>query len=98
MRTLSLGELTHPSIFPPTPPPRSLTLPHIYPERIGWRANASTCAIIGGVLTVASLVDSAIFNSRKRLGKEHDSSQYGGISGKMVSVGRLRWLGRELEW
>lgn len=38
------------------------------------------------MLTVASLVDAAIFNSRKRLGKEYEGGQYGGISGKMVSA------------
>ncbi|BEI93144.1 uncharacterized protein CcaverHIS019_0507720 [Cutaneotrichosporon cavernicola] len=44
----------------------------------------STCAIVGGVLTVASLLDAAIFNSRKRLGKEYEGGQYGGVSGKMM--------------
>lgn len=42
----------------------------------------STCAIVGGVLTVASLIDAAIFNSRKRLMGEKKS--YGALSGKMM--------------
>lgn len=42
----------------------------------------STCAIVGGVLTVASLIDAAIFNSRKRLMGEKES--YGALSGKMM--------------
>lgn len=58
-------------------------------------ADISTCAIVGGVLTVASLVDAAIFNSRKRLGKEYDGGAYGGISGKMVSEPRERSEGGE---
>jgi hypothetical protein len=43
-----------------------------------------TCAIIGGVLTIAGLVDSFIFNGAKRLKGEEDSG-FGGPGGKMVS-------------
>lgn len=43
-----------------------------------------TCAIIGGVLTIAGLVDSFIFNGAKKLKGEGDSG-FGGPGGKMVS-------------
>ncbi|KAK6907281.1 hypothetical protein I203_101271 [Kwoniella mangroviensis CBS 8507] len=43
----------------------------------------STCAIIGGVLTVASLVDGFIFSSSKRLKGINDDG-FGAPSGKMV--------------
>ncbi|WVQ79012.1 hypothetical protein IAT38_001104 [Cryptococcus sp. DSM 104549] len=43
----------------------------------------STCAIIGGVLTVASLVDSFIFSSSKRLKNRADEG-YAAPSGKML--------------
>ncbi|WVQ74510.1 hypothetical protein IAR50_004111 [Cryptococcus sp. DSM 104548] len=43
----------------------------------------STCAIIGGVLTVASLIDSFIFSSSKRL-KERKDEGFGGPGGKML--------------
>lgn len=43
-----------------------------------------TCAIIGGVLTIAGLVDSFIFNGAKRL-KGEENSGFGGPGGKMVS-------------
>jgi len=42
-----------------------------------------TCAIIGGVLTIAGLVDSFIFNGAKKLKGEQDSG-FGGPGGKMV--------------
>ena len=44
---------------------------------------ASTCAIIGGVLTVAGLIDSFIFSSAKRLKGEGDG--IAGPRGKLVS-------------
>nr|ODO02415.1 COPII-coated vesicle component Erv46 [Cryptococcus depauperatus CBS 7855] len=44
----------------------------------------STCAIVGGVLTVASLVDSFIFNSSKRLQGKAGDAGYAGPTGKMV--------------
>ncbi|AFR97842.1 COPII-coated vesicle component Erv46 [Cryptococcus neoformans] len=43
----------------------------------------STCAIVGGVLTVASLVDSFIFSSSKRLKKKSEDS-FRGPSGKIL--------------
>lgn len=43
----------------------------------------STCAIIGGVLTIAGLVDSFIFNGAKRLKGEGDNG-FAGPGGKMV--------------
>jgi hypothetical protein len=45
----------------------------------------STCAIVGGVLTIAGLVDSAIFQSRKRLAGGAGAEGFGGRDGKMVS-------------
>jgi hypothetical protein len=45
-----------------------------------------TCAIIGGVLTVAGLVDSMIFSSRKRLAGANGAEGFGSREGKMVSV------------
>ena len=40
----------------------------------------STCAIVGGILTIAGLLDSAIYNYRRRLGAEHtDSSAREGL-------------------
>lgn len=44
----------------------------------------SSCAIIGGVLTVAGLIDSVIHNSSKRL-KGGNDQYINGPSGKMVS-------------
>jgi hypothetical protein len=46
----------------------------------------STCAIIGGVLTVAGLVDSMIFSSRKRLSGTNGAEGFGSREGKMVSL------------
>ncbi|KAL1411336.1 ER-derived vesicles protein erv46 [Vanrija albida] len=44
----------------------------------------SACAIIGGVLTVASLIDSAIFSGRKHLEGKKDYDGFGAPSGKML--------------
>lgn len=46
-----------------------------------------TCAIIGGVLTIAGLVDSFIFNGAKRLKGEGDTG-FAGPGGKMVCGSR----------
>ena len=50
----------------------------------GLICRPSTCAIIGGVLTIASLVDSLIFSSSKRLQANNDG--FGAPGGKMVSL------------
>lgn len=44
----------------------------------------SSCAIIGGVLTVAGLVDSMIFSGSKRLGGRMEDG-FAAPGGKMVS-------------
>ncbi|GHJ87658.1 hypothetical protein NliqN6_4060 [Naganishia liquefaciens] len=44
----------------------------------------STCAIVGGVLTVAGLIDSFIFNSRKKLTGSNPVEGFGGRQGKMM--------------
>jgi hypothetical protein len=51
----------------------------------------STCAIIGGVLTVAGLVDSMIFSSRKRLSGANGAEGFGSREGKMVSLYAFPW-------
>jgi len=48
-----------------------------------YKLTIRTCAIIGGVLTIAGLVDSFIFNGAKKLKGEQDSG-FGGPGGKMV--------------
>jgi hypothetical protein len=53
--------------------------------QIDLRLIDRTCAIIGGVLTIAGLVDSFIFNGAKRLKGEGGSSGFGAPGGKMVS-------------
>ncbi|KAK4684907.1 endoplasmic reticulum-Golgi intermediate compartment protein 3, partial [Tremellales sp. Uapishka_1] len=45
----------------------------------------STCAIIGGVLTIAGLVDSMIFTGTKKLQGRSEQEGFGGMTGKMVS-------------
>ncbi len=55
-------------------------------------ATHSTCAIVGGVLTIAGLVDSAIFQSRKRLAGASSAEGFGGRDGKMVSGERARLI------
>jgi hypothetical protein len=47
--------------------------------------SSSACAIIGGVLTVAGLLDSMIFSSRKRLAGTNGAEGFGSREGKMVS-------------
>lgn len=44
----------------------------------------STCAIVGGVLTVAGLVDSFIFSSRQRLSGTNPVEGFGSRNGKMM--------------
>ncbi|KAJ9114412.1 hypothetical protein QFC20_001555 [Naganishia adeliensis] len=44
----------------------------------------STCAIVGGVLTVAGLIDSFIFSSRKKLTGSNVVEGFGGRQGKMM--------------
>lgn len=53
----------------------------------------STCAIVGGILTLAGLLDGVIYNGRKRLGKGHgddddgsgrDGLGYASASGKFL--------------
>ncbi|KAL7419636.1 ER-derived vesicles protein erv46 [Cryptotrichosporon argae] len=44
----------------------------------------SSCAIIGGVLTVASLVDAFIFSSKKRLAGTAELDGFGARAGKMM--------------
>lgn len=41
----------------------------------------STCAIVGGILTLAGLLDGVIYNGRKRLGKGHGDDDDGHHSG-----------------
>lgn len=48
-------------------------------------AQCRTCAIVGGVLTVAGLIDSFIFSSRKKLTGSNTVEGFGGLQGKMVS-------------
>lgn len=43
-----------------------------------------TCAIVGGVLTVAGLIDSFIFSSRKKLTGSNVVEGFGGRQGKMM--------------
>jgi hypothetical protein len=43
-----------------------------------------TCAIVGGVLTVAGLIDSFIFSSRKKLTGSNAVEGFGGRQGKMM--------------
>lgn len=44
----------------------------------------STCAIVGGVLTVAGILDSVIFSSRKRLAGNKEVEGFGARNGKMM--------------
>lgn len=80
-----LRDLSHES-YPHGDAPVLCALYHFVCCIPSLKSDARTCAIIGGVLTVASLLDAAIFTGRKHItGKEYDG--YGGVAGKMV--GRL---------
>jgi hypothetical protein len=57
-------------------------------ELLSWTSPSyRTCAIVGGVLTVAGLIDSFIFSSRKKLTGSNPVEGFGGRQGKMVSLG-----------
>lgn len=44
----------------------------------------STCAIVGGVLTIFQIIDSTIFAGKKRLIGGGEATGYGGMQGKML--------------
>lgn len=50
----------------------------------------STCAIIGGVLTVASLLDSMIFTGRKVIKGKNEYDSFGAATGKMVGFAAVK--------